>query len=481
VLVSGNDFYATPRLSPDGGRLAWITWNHPNMPWDGTLLWVAPVEPDGRLGPADKVAGGSDESIFQPAWSPSGVLHWVWDLSGWWNLYRRQMGSVEALRPMEAEFGAPLWSLGTVTYGFAGEHDIVCSYRQAGRDRIAVLNTGTRSLQPIELPFTSIDSLKVGDGFVVFRGGMPTEPASLVRLDLISHQQTTLRQSSTLHVDACYISVAEHVEFPTADGQTAHGYFYAPANRDFAAPTGERPPLLVKSHGGPTGNTSDDFDAKLQYWTSRGIAVLDVDYRGSTGYGRAYRMRLNGQWGVADVDDCVFGAKYLVQRGAVDGNRLMIDGGSAGGYTTLAVLTFRDTFRAGASYYGISDLETMAKDTHKFESRYLDTLVGPYPEALDRYRERSPIYHTDRLNCPLILFQGLEDQVVPPAQAETMFAAVKAKGLPVAYLPFEGEQHGFRQAANIKRALDAELYFYGKVFGFTPADAIEPVEIANLG
>ena len=314
----------------------------------------------------------------------------------------------------------------------------------------------------------------------MFIRGSATELLSVVRLDLSSGEHDVLRCSSSAEVDAEYLSKPRTIEFPTEHGRTAHGFFYPPRNRDYSAPPGERPPLLVVSHGGPTGATSTTLTLPIQFWTSRGIAVLDVNYGGSTGYGRAYRERLNGEWGVVDVDDCVNGARHLVAEGEVDGGRLAIRGGSAGGYTTLCALAFRDCFTAGASYYGVSDLEALAEDTHKFESRYLDRLVGPYPERRDLYRERSPIHFADRVSCPVILLQGLEDKVVPRDQAEVFVEALRANGLPVAYIPFEGEQHGFRRAENIKRALDAELYFYSRVFGFEPAEPLEPVAIENL-
>ncbi len=480
VLVSGNDFYSSPRLSPDGSRLAWLTWNHPNMPWNGTELWVGELRADGSLGQAERVAGGEEESIFQPEWSPDGVLHFVSDRTGWWNLYRWRDGQVEPLVEMEAEFGLPQWIFGMSIYAFESARRIICAYTQQGTWRLASLDTTTGKLEPIETPYTEIEYVRAAPGRAVFLAGSPTEPLSIIQLDLATRRLEVLRRSGEIAIDPEYLSIPQEIEFPTENGLTAHAFFYAPKNRDYVAPSGERPPLLVIIHGGPTGATSSTLSLGIQYWTSRGMAVLDVNYGGSTGYGRAYRQRLEGQWGVVDVDDCVNGARYLVERDEVDENRLAIRGGSAGGYTTLSALTFRDIFKAGASYYGISDLEALAKDTHKFESRYLDRLVGPYPERRDLYKERSPIHFTHRLSCPMILFQGLEDKVVPPNQAETMFEAVRAKGLPVAYLPFEGEQHGFRRAENIKRALDAELYFYSKVFGFELADPVEPVSIENL-
>jgi dipeptidyl aminopeptidase/acylaminoacyl peptidase len=480
VLVSGNDFYSSPRLSPDGGRLAWLTWNHPNMPWDGCELWVAEVNADGSPGSVQKIAGRENESIFQPQWSPAGELHFVSDRTGWWNLYRWREGRIEPLCEIEAEFGAPHWALRMSAYEFETESRIICCFCERGNWRLASLDTSTRTLEPIETPYRDISSLRVSLGRVLFCGGSPTEPQSIVQLDLATGKTEVLRRSSNVEVAPGYLSVPRALEFPTEKGLAAHAFFYPPKNLDCAAPAGERPPLIVISHGGPTGATTTTLKLNIQYWTSRGFGVLDVNYGGSTGYGRAYRERLNGNWGIVDVDDCANGARYLVDRGEADGERLIIRGGSAGGYTTLAALTFRDVFKAGASYYGVSDLEALEEDCHKFESRYNTSLIGP-PEGRDLYKARSPIHFTDRLSCPIILFQGLEDKVVPPNQAEMMFEAARAKGLPVAYIPFEGEQHGFRQAKNIKRALDAELYFYSKVFGFELAEPVEPVRIENLG
>ena len=480
VLVSGNDFYASPRISPGGSQLAWLTWNHPNMPWDGTELWVGELRADGSLGRTGRVAGGVDESIFQPEWSPDGVLYFVSDRTGWWNLYRWRDGRVEPVIEMEAGFGRPQWLFGMSTYAFASAGRIICTYIGQGAWRLASLDVATGGLDLIETPYTEIEYVRAAPGRAVFLAGSPAEPTSVVQLDLATGQLDVLRRSSQVAVAPGYLSSPRAIEFPTESGLTAHAFFYAPKNVDYAAPPGERPPLLVLSHGGPTSARFGTLDPGIQYWTSRGIAVLDVNYGGSTGYGRAYRQRLEGQWGVVDVDDCVNGARYLAGQGEVDGDRLIIRGGSAGGYTTLCALTFRHAFKAGASYYGVSDLEALAQEMPKFESRYLDRLVGPYPERKDLYRERSPIHFTDRLSCPVIFFQGLEDQVVPPNQAESMVEALRARGLPVAYVPFEGEQHGFRRAENIKRAFDAELYFYSRVFGFELADPVEPVPIENL-
>ncbi|HEV3470793.1 MAG TPA: prolyl oligopeptidase family serine peptidase [Pyrinomonadaceae bacterium] len=481
VLASGGDFYSTPRLSPDGSRLAWLTWDHPNMPWDGTELWVG--ELDGRGAPrgAARVAGGREESVFQPEWSPGGVLHFVSDRSNWWNLYRLGAGgAAEPLYEAEAEFGMPQWGFRMSTYSFASEDEIVCAYTRRGTWRLGVLDTRSRRLEQVETPYTDISYVRAAAGRAVFIGGAPNERPVVAGLDLRTRGLSVLRRSSAAVIDAGYVSAPRAVEFPTEGGLTAHAFFYAPRNKDFRAPEGERPPLLVMCHGGPTASTTTALSLKVQYWTSRGVAVLDVNYGGSSGYGREYRQRLNGLWGVVDVDDCVNGARHMAGRGEADAGRCVITGGSAGGYTVLSALTFRDLFKAGASHYGVSDLTVLAEDTHKFESRYLDRLVGPYPERADLYRERSPINHVDRLDCPVIFFQGLEDKVVPPNQAELMVEALRRKRLPVAYVAFPGEQHGFRQAANIKRALDGELYFYSRVFGFPLADPVEPVPIENL-
>lgn len=481
VVASGNDFYSSPRLSPDASHLAWLTWNHPNMPWDGTELWVGALKEDGSLVDAGRVAGGARESVFQPEWSPDGLLHFISDRTGWWNLYRWLDGEVEALHAKEAEFGRPQWVFGMATYGFESAHSIICAYTGKDGWRVGRLDTQAGTLEPFNIPYSEIQSvLRVADGAAIFAAGSPIEPWSMVRLDLKSGRMELLRRSTSMGVDTGYLSAPRAIEFPTEGGLTAHAFFYPPRNRDYGAPERERPPLIVISHGGPTSASPSTLLLSIQYWTSRGFGVLDVNYGGSTGYGREYRERLNGQWGIVDVNDCVNGATYLVRQGEADRERLAIRGGSAGGYTTLSALTFRDTFKAGASYFGVSDLEALAKDTHKFESRYLDSMVGPYPKMRDIYEERSPIHFTDKLSCPVILFQGLEDEVVPPSQAELIVEDLRAKGVPVAYVAFEGEQHGFRKAENIKRALDAELYFYSRVFGFDLAEPVRPVPIDNL-
>jgi dipeptidyl aminopeptidase/acylaminoacyl peptidase len=468
TLVSGSDFYAAPRLNPDNTRLAWLEWRHPNMPWDGTELWIGRCAADGAIAEKKKLAGGDAESICQPEWCPDGVLYFVSDRSGWWNLYRiagdplSASGAIEAVYPLAAEFGSAQWSFRPSRYAFASAQRLICSYSRDGSAFLASVDLSTLALTPIATEFTEIGSLSADPDHVYFVGASPTHFPAIVKLAPNSGRMTILKPSNTQDVRTYhgYLSIAQPIEYPTEDGLTAFALFYRPANRDFSAPADELPPLIVRSHGGPTSAFSSALDWTVQYWTSRGFAVLNVNYGGSTGYGRVYRERLRGKWGIVDVDDCVNGARYLAASGRVDGKRMAIRGGSAGGYTTLCALTFHNVFKTGASYYGISDLEALAKDTHKFESRYLDGMIGPYPARRHLYIERSPIHFADRLSVPITFFQGAEDAIVPPNQAEAMVEALKAKGLPFQYLLFDGEQHGFRRAQTIKRTLDAELYFY---------------------
>jgi len=482
IVASGHDFFSNPRPSPDGSLLAWLAWDHPNMPWDGCELWVAELSEDASVGAPRHVAGGSQESIFQPDWSPDGVLHFVSDRTGWWNLYREVEGRVEPIAPREEEFGVPAWQFDMSTYAFLPEGRIACLHGFAHRTRLGILDPATGRIEDLDLPYTAYrSSLESHWSRLAFVGASATEPAGVVVVDTADGTRKVFRRVLGPEVDPEFVSVPRPIEFPTEDGLTAHALFYPPANRKVTGPRGERPPLIVLSHGGPTAHVTPEFVLSNQFWTSRGFAVVDVNYGGSSGYGREYRQRLNGNWGVVDVADCVNAAKWLAGRGEVDGRRIAIRGGSAGGYCTLCALTFfPGVFGAGASYFGIGDLETFVNDTHKFESRYLETLVGPYPEAKEVYRERSPANFADQIACPVILFQGLEDLVVPPSQAEGMIRALEAKVIPYAYIPFEGEQHGFRKAETIRRSLEAELFFYGKVFGFEPADSIEPVDIKNL-
>lgn len=480
VVAEGGDFYAAPRLSPDGTQLAWLAWNHPDMPWDGCELWLAAVDGDGRLQGAHCIAGSRDEAVQQPLWSPDGQLHFISDRSGWWNLYRWGEGGAEALCPMHAEFGQPMWNLGLASCAFASARQLVCTLTRNARSTLALLDTSSRQLRELDTPCSSFGHVAAHAGRVAFSGASPLQPLSVYLLELDSGHVEVVRRGSSLDVDTDCTSVAQAIEFPTAGGRSAHAFYYAPHNPGFAAPAGEKPPLLVMGHGGPTSMAVDAYRAAVQFWTSRGIAVLDVNYGGSSGFGRAYRQRLDGAWGVADVQDCIQGALFLVQRGDVDARRLIIRGSSAGGYTTLCALAFHEVFACGTSLYGIGDLQTLAQDTHKFEAHYLDRLVGPWPAARDTYLARSPLHHLQRLNCPLLLLQGADDPVVPPQQSRRMHAALKAKGVPVAYLEFEGEQHGFRDAKHMVRALRAEAGFYARVLGFTLADAAETIAIDNL-
>ena len=487
VIFGEADFVSSPAVHPHGTALAWLAWDHPDMPWDGTTLWRADVATDGRVGTPVRVAGGPGESLFQPSWSPDGDLFVVSDRTDWWNLYGVRgadfPGGAADLVPVwpgERESGLPQWVFGLSTYAFVGPDRVAIAATEGGTWSLWLVGLADGAAERLDLPFTEIGDVHAGAAGVVFTAGSPNAPIAVYRWEARSRDIMRLSAPTASPLPDAAISRPEAITYPTGDGQVAHAFYYPPTGPGLAGMPGERPPLIVESHGGPTGSTVTTYEARTQFWTSRGFALLDVNYRGSTGYGRPYREALNGAWGVADVDDCVAGAMFLVEQGLADPERLIIRGSSASGYTTLAALAFRDTFRAGASLYGISDLEAMTRDTHKFESRYLDRLVGPYPETRDRYRERSPIHHVEGFSCPLIVLQGLEDKVVPPDQAEMIVEAVRARGLPVAYVPFPGEQHGFRRAETVVRALEAELSFYGQVFGFTPAGEIEPVTVENL-
>ena len=477
VLASGEDFYSSPRLSPDGNQLAYISWNHPNMPWDSSKLWLKDLETDDT----QCIAGDSEvESICEPKWSPEGLLYFSSDRSDWWNIYRVTRDKVEIVCQLAAEFAYPHWIFGLSNYDFAEDGTIVCSYTQNGRWYLGKLDPETKDLETFDLPYTDIESVKVRKNKAFFIGSSPTQPSAIVQLDLTTKTTKILKKSSAIAIDPGYLSTPVAIAFPTENGLTAYAWYYPPNNKDYIPPAEELPPLLVKSHGGPTATASTSFNLRIQYWTSRGFGYLDVNYGGSIGYGRKYRQRLDRNWGIVDVDDCVNAAKYLVKQNKADRDRLAISGGSAGGYTTMAALTFKDTFKAGASYYGVSDLEILARDTHKFESRYLDGLVGKYPEEKQIYLDRSPIHFTDRLAVPIIFFQGLEDRVVPPNQAEMMVEAIQNKKIPVAYITFADEGHGFRRAENIKTALDGEFYFYSRIFNFQPAEDLPTVNILNL-
>lgn len=485
VLADGRDFYASPRLDPSGRWLAWIEWDHPRMPWDGTECKLAAFDPSsGRLeGDPSLVAGGPEESVAQPAWSPDGVLHFISDSSGWWNLYRAGQAGAEPLAPMDAEFAMAQWTLDQSTYAFLADGTIACTYGRGPVWRLGLIEPGAGGVTPLDLPFVSYYPPRLratASGRIATFAGSATQAAALITVDPATGAVQVVQRSQDPRLDPAYLSVPRPIEFPTEGGQTAHALYYPPTNPEFQAPDGELPPLLVTSHGGPTAQVIDQLSLAVQYYTSRGFAVVDVDYGGSTGYGRTYRQRLHGNWGVVDTEDCINAARHLADEGLADPKRLAIRGGSAGGYTTLCALTFHDVFAAGASYFGVADAESLARETHKFESRYLDGLIGPYPQTAELYRQRSPIHHTDLLSCPVILLQGLQDAVVPPDQAEQMASALDAKGIPHAYLAFEGEQHGFRRASSIRRSLEAELYFYSRILGFDLAEQVEPVAIRNL-
>lgn len=478
VLVAGNDFYAAPRISPDGRQLAWLCWDHPRMPWEGSELWLADILEDGTLANGRLVAGGPQESVCQPEWSPGGVLHFVSDRSGWWNLYRYAHGVVEALCPRAAEFGGPQWTFGGSLYGFRSEEEIVCARIEGGVSRLARLRGG--ELTEVATPYEEIRELRVNGHTVALLGGAPTVALELARIDLDGGRHEVLARSIAQLPSVAYLSVPQSISYPSANGRTAHAFHYPPTNTDFAPQAGELPPLIVIGHGGPTGMAASTLKLATQFWTSRGFAVLDVNYGGSTGFGRAYRDLLKGQWGVVDVEDCVAGARYLADQGLADRERLLVRGSSAGGLTTLCALAFHDLFKAGACYYGVSDLAGLDADSHKFESHYNQYLIAPPERAEQVYRERSPIHHTDKLTRPMIFFQGLDDMVVPPRQSETMVEALRARRVPVAYLTLEGEGHGFRKADSVVTTLESELVFYLRVFGIPVPPGLPALEIEHL-
>jgi dipeptidyl aminopeptidase/acylaminoacyl peptidase len=514
VLFDGSDFVAYPRVSPDGRRIAWIAWNHPDMPWDTTTLYVANLTAGSELSDITAVAGdrsaaeeipgsatgnrsaakgiprsatgatwgatwgGTEESVVEPRWDLDGTLYFVSDRSNWWNLYRFQDGHVAPVFSFEAEIASPLWTLGQSNYALTGDGRAVVRYTVAARDRLGVVNLESGNLTPLDLPFVGLSNIQlVAANTAVAVAASPTADSAVVTIDLGNGGYEILRVPGSLKLEAPFIAEAESIEFPTAGGLTAHAFYYPPTNPNFAGSPGEKPPLVVKVHGGPTSHSKAELATGIQYWTSRGFALLDVNHGGSSGFGRAYRERLKGNWGVVDVGDVVAGVKYLISAGRIDGNRAAIRGGSAGGFTVLATLAFHDVFKAGANYYGVSDLEALARDTHKFEARYLDRLVAPLPEGRAIYEARAPIRHLENFKAALITFQGSEDKVVPPDQSRAIVAALKAKGVPAAYIEFEGEQHGFRKAENIVRSLESELAFYGRVFGFEPDGPLPPVAL----
>jgi dipeptidyl aminopeptidase/acylaminoacyl peptidase len=480
-LVSGADFFSDPRLDQSGERLAWLCWNRPNMPWDGSELWVGQLSADGVIVDAVRIAGGPDESIVQPTWTADGGLLFASDRNGWWNLYRwrGEDGQVDALAPMQAEFAEPQWVFGQTRFAALADGRVAAIAGSDGQDRLLLLRDGQAPVV-VPLEFTQMPYIAASGTSIAVVAGSPAEPTAVVQLDVDVTAPSVLRASGERPIGREWISMPQSIEFPTTDGLTAHALLYEPVNPRAQGPAGELPPLIVISHGGPTAQASSRFSASIQFFTTRGFAVVDVDYGGSSGYGRAYRERLNGQWGIVDMEDCVNAARWLAWRGTVDGARMAIRGGSAGGYTTLCALCFTDVFACGASYFGVGDLEALARDTHKFESRYLDRMVAPYPAEVELYRRRSPIYYVDRIGVPVLVLQGADDKVVPQAQADRLVETLGRNGVPYAYLLFEGEGHGFRRAENLRRALEAELSFYGQVFGFDPADNLPALEVQGL-
>jgi dipeptidyl aminopeptidase/acylaminoacyl peptidase len=489
TIVGGRDFYATPSVSPDGSALSFLAWDLPWMPWDGCELFVASFTADAEAGAPTLVAGrDGEESVWQPTWSPTGDLVFASDRSGWWNLERvaggRPDGERTVIHAAEAEFGYPMWTFGERSFSFMGDGQIACFSDRGGRTHIGLLDPVTGELLPLDLPYDALGwglNISTEGSTIVLIAGSSTKPEEVAWIDFGARSVDVLRSSVAERVDPAFLSEPRAIEFPTDGDRTAHAFYYPATNPDFEGIEDEGPPLIVMSHGGPTSNSSSIYDLTKQYWTSRGIAVVDVNYGGSTGYGRAYRQRLNGNWGVVDLHDCVNAARSLVESGDVDGDRLLIRGGSAGGYTTICALTFTDIFAAGATYFGIADLVPFATgDTHKFESRYEYTLIGPWPEAEALYRERSPINFVEQISTPMLVLQGTEDHVVPPSQAELIVAALRARGLPHAYLLFEGEGHGFREAATIVAARNAELSFYAQILGFEPAGDVPTLAVENL-
>ena len=479
TLHQGYDFYSNPRINHDGSKLAWLSWNHPNMPWDGTELWLADVNENGSLATHSHVAGSESTSIFQPEWSPDNILYYITDESGWWNLARHDKTGSLAVTTQKSEFGLPQWVFGQSTYAFSANNSVFCTHITNGVGRLSVIDLDTLEITAVETPQNSFVSICAADSTVCFIAASENTFTQVIRLNTDNFESEVIASSCNTNIEDGYLSRGQSFSFETRHADKAYAIYYPPVNREHEAPEGDLPPLIVLCHGGPTGMADASLDLRKQYWTSRGFAIVDVNYSGSTGYGRNYRNRLNGEWGVRDVEDVCDAANYFADKGIVDKNRLIIKGSSAGGYTVLAALTFHNTFSCGASYYGISNLESLITDTHKFESRYTDRLIGSYPEHRQLYYDRSPINFVDRLSCPVIFFQGVEDRVVPPSQAEKMVAALKNKGIAVSYVSFDNEQHGFRHASTIKAALDSELYFYSVILGFNPADKLSKIAIEN--
>ncbi|MGF1477479.1 MAG: prolyl oligopeptidase family serine peptidase [Geminicoccaceae bacterium] len=467
-LFDKADFVASPRLSPDGRRLAWVSWNHPDMPWDASRLWTAQIDEDGRLRDTLCLNPDSREAVLQPVFGPDGRLYAMTDRSGYWNLTR--WPEAEPVIAIDHDCAPPPWQLGQASFAWLTSERLAYTVAEDGLWRLETVSAGGTVTRLAENE-TEISHLQADNGSIVCRVASPERAARIVRIDGETGEVQPLSSVDGALLLEDHLSKPQPIWFDS-EGRRTHAFFYPPSNGSYRGPPGEKPPLIVKSHGGPTGAARTDLNLKTQFWTSRGFAMVDVNYGGSTGFGRAYRERLNGRWGEVDVADCLAAARHLAERELADPERMAITGGSAGGFTTLSALVFHDLFKAGANHFGVADLTALAADTHKFESRYLDTLVGPYPQAKALYEARSPINAADRLSCPVIFFQGLEDKIVPPNQAERMVEVLRAKGLPVAYFAFPGEQHGFRQAETIQTVLMAELAFYCRVFGIERAERL---------
>lgn len=481
VLFSGTDFVSQPRLSSDGAKITFVSWMHPNMPWDNTALHSATFAEDGSLENLRQHNPGKSEAVLDPQWSPDGALIALSDRDNWWQPYRVDG---ETFTPLGAtllghEVGGPAWSIGGRYVYPMPSGDVLFIAARGSVESLYLLRT-TGELKRIDIDAVSFGSIVAESDRMYLTVGFADRPSALIAADYDGNILEVVRRSKDTALAAQWVPTFEQRVFPLEGGGETYGIFYPPQNPHAQAPEGTAPPLIVAVHGGPTGAAGVSYNPGHYYWTSRGFAVLDLNYRGSTGFGREYRRALYGQWGIADVEDAVAAVKSLVEDGLADPDRLIIRGGSAGGYTTLAAHAFYDTFAAGASYYGVSDIEALARDTHKFESRYLDQLIGPYPERRDLYQERSPINHLEGFGAPLILLQGLEDPIVPPNQSEMIFSALKGRGVPTAYVAFEGESHGFRKAENIISSREAELYFYAQVLGLSPADDLAPIAIENL-
>ena len=461
-LVSGDDFYAYPRIAHNGQELAWISWNHPDMPWDNTTLYRAEVCSTG-VSNIKAYMEKDDEAIYQPSWCPDGELHFVSDRSNWWNIYSLRDDILNALTPMVAEFGFPMWQLGVRSYQFLDDERIAAVISHDGYEQLCIVETDSGHISPCQLPFCYFQGgLQLAGDTLYFIAAGDTLSSAVYSYNYKTQSLLCLSGKATPDNDA--ISVAKSMYFPTAGEQKAHAFFYEPVNAEYEAQTDEKPPVIVMIHGGPTGATSAAFQTAIQFWTSRGFAVVDVNHRGSTGFGRAYRNALRYQWGVVDVEDCIAVIDYLTSEQLIDPERVAIRGGSAGGYTVYRTLQSSELFKAGMSRYGVADLIALTKDTHKFELRYLDRLIGDYPEQAEKYDALSPINHTDQFNCPMLLLQGDEDAIVPPSQSIAMAEALDHKQIPHKLVMLEGEQHGFRQKHNVVKALELELNFYRQVF-----------------